>query len=161
MDEVWGHYKFNDNKSIHKSHFVPINTEWIDKDLDLKWSNIKKLRKTITAALEIKRKEKEIGSSLEAGVKVYTDDNYLLSAIKDIDLAEISITSSFSVVNQLPIKDSFILEEEPNIGVVVEMAKGAKCQRSWRISEDVGKDPEYPTLSLRDAEAVREFMKLK
>ena len=161
MDEVWGHYKFNDNKSIHKSHFVPINTEWINKELDLKWSNIKKIRKTITAALEIKRKEKEIGSSLEAGVKVYIDDNNLLRTIEDIDLAEISITSSFSVVNQSPIKESFILEEEPNIGVVVEMAKGAKCQRSWRISEDVGRDPEYPTLSQRDAEAVREFMKLK
>ena len=33
-------------------------------------------------------------------------------------------------------------------------AEGKKCARSWRILPEVGSDPRYPDLSLRDAEAV-------
>jgi isoleucyl-tRNA synthetase len=41
-------------------------------------------------------------------------------------------------------------------GVMVEprKAEGRKCARSWRILPEVGQDPRYPDLSLRDAEAV-------
>ncbi len=35
--------------------------------------------------------------------------------------------------------------------------RARKCARSWRITEDVGSDPDYPDLSARDAAAVREF----
>ena len=33
-------------------------------------------------------------------------------------------------------------------------AEGRKCARSWRILPEVGSDPRYPDLSLRDADAV-------
>jgi isoleucyl-tRNA synthetase len=41
-------------------------------------------------------------------------------------------------------------------GVAVEplRAQGRKCARSWRILPEVGQDPAYPDLSLRDADAV-------
>jgi isoleucyl-tRNA synthetase len=41
--------------------------------------------------------------------------------------------------------------------VVFARAQGTKCARSWKVLEDVGADPEFPELSLRDAEAVRQF----
>jgi len=41
--------------------------------------------------------------------------------------------------------------------VVFERAKGMKCARSWKILPEVGSDPEFPELSPRDAEAVRQF----
>ena len=43
------------------------------------------------------------------------------------------------------------------VGVVPKPAEGKKCARSWRITKDVGSDPEFPELSARDAAAVREF----
>jgi len=52
---------------------------------------------------------------------------------------------------------AFRLEEVPGVAVVFAPAKGRKCARSWRISEDVGSDPEFPDLSPRDAKAVREL----
>jgi isoleucyl-tRNA synthetase len=52
---------------------------------------------------------------------------------------------------------AFRLEDVPGIAVVFARAKGTKCARSWKILEDVGADPEFPELSLRDAEAVRQF----
>jgi isoleucyl-tRNA synthetase len=41
--------------------------------------------------------------------------------------------------------------------VVPRLASGTKCARSWRFTDDVGSDPDYPDLSARDAAAVREF----
>jgi isoleucyl-tRNA synthetase len=52
---------------------------------------------------------------------------------------------------------AFRLEDVPGVAVVFARAKGTKCARSWKILEDVGADPEFPELSLRDAEAVRQF----
>ena len=53
--------------------------------------------------------------------------------------------------------DAFRLDEVPGVAVEVELAEGKKCARSWRISEEVGSDPDFPDLSPRDAEAVRQF----
>lgn len=44
--------------------------------------------------------------------------------------------------------------------VVVEKAAGTKCARSWKILPTVGDDPEYPDVSPRDAEALREWKAL-
>jgi len=56
---------------------------------------------------------------------------------------------------------AFHLDEVPGVAVVFARAKGTKCARSWKILEDVGADPEFPELSPRDAEAVRQFDALK
>jgi isoleucyl-tRNA synthetase len=36
-------------------------------------------------------------------------------------------------------------------------AQGRKCARSWKITADVGADPDYPDVTLRDAAALREW----
>jgi len=43
---------------------------------------------------------------------------------------------------------------------VVERAVGTKCARSWKILPTVGEDPEYPDVSPRDAQALREWKTL-
>ena len=45
----------------------------------------------------------------------------------------------------------------PGVAVVPEPARGRKCARSWKILPEVGSDPDYPDLTLRDAAAMREF----
>jgi isoleucyl-tRNA synthetase len=40
--------------------------------------------------------------------------------------------------------------------VVFAKAEGTRCARSWKVLPEVGSDPEYPDLSLRDAQAMRE-----
>jgi isoleucyl-tRNA synthetase len=56
--------------------------------------------------------------------------------------------------------DAFRLNEVPGVAVVVEKAVGAKCARSWKISLEVGTDPDYPDVSPRDAQALREWKAL-
>jgi isoleucyl-tRNA synthetase len=49
---------------------------------------------------------------------------------------------------------AFTTEEVKGVSVDPALAEGNKCARSWRILPEVGTDPRYPELSLRDAEAV-------
>ena len=53
--------------------------------------------------------------------------------------------------------DAWRLDDVPGVAVVPKLAEGRKCARSWRILPEVGGDPDYPDLSLRDAAAVREY----
>jgi isoleucyl-tRNA synthetase len=55
---------------------------------------------------------------------------------------------------------AFRLNEVPGVTVVVEKAVGIKCARSWKISPEVGSDPEYPDVTPRDAQALREWKAL-
>jgi isoleucyl-tRNA synthetase len=48
----------------------------------------------------------------------------------------------------------------PGVAVVVEQAVGTKCARSWKILPTVGDDAEYPDVSPRDAQALREWKAL-
>ena len=55
---------------------------------------------------------------------------------------------------------AFRLDAVPGVAVVVEKAVGTKCARSWKILPTVGEDPEYPDVSPRDAQALREWKAL-
>jgi len=46
-----------------------------------------------------------------------------------------------------------------DVSVVPHKAEGAKCARSWKISKEIGQDKEFPDITPRDAEAVREWQK--
>ena len=74
-----------------------------------------------------------------------------------MDLAEICITSDISVSKDPAPSNSFLLEEVAGVAVVNRKAEGTKCARSWRVLPEVGSDPEYPDISLRDAAAMREI----
>ena len=62
-----------------------------------KWEKIRTVRRVVTGALEIERKDKRIGSSLEAAPEVHIADADLLAALEGEDLAEIAITSDIAI----------------------------------------------------------------
>jgi isoleucyl-tRNA synthetase len=72
-------------------------------------------------------------------------------------MAEVCITSDISGRAKAAPTGAFTLPNEPGVGVIVKRAEGKKCARSWRITTDVGSDPDFPDLSARDAAAVREI----
>src|SRR5690606_11229699 len=98
-----------------------------------------------------------IGSSLEAAPVVYISDPVLAEAVKGTDMAEVCITSAIEIVEGEAPADAFRIDEVRGVGVVFKRASGRKCARSWRYTEDVGSDPEYPDVSARDAAALREL----
>ena len=88
---------------------------------------------------------------------IYVADEPLLSALHGVDMAEVCITSAATVVAGDGPSDAFRLPDVPGVAVVVRKAEGKKCARSWKISPLVGSDPEYPDVTPRDAQALREF----
>jgi isoleucyl-tRNA synthetase len=143
--------------SVHLEQFPEIPAAWLNAAVAEKWKKIRTVRRTVTGALEIERKEKRIGSSLEAAPIVYIADADLVSALADLDFAEICITSDIRIKTGEGPAEAFRLEDGSKVAVVPAPAEGRKCARSWRITRDVGSDPDYPDVSARDAAALREL----
>ena len=143
--------------SVHLQSFPEILAEWRNDALGEKWEKVWAVRRVITGALEVERREKRIGSSLEAAPDIYIGNKALATAAKGVDWAEIAITSDAAIKTGTPPSDAFTLDEVEGVAVVPKLAAGTKCARSWRITNDVGSDPAYPSLSARDAAAVREL----
>jgi isoleucyl-tRNA synthetase len=118
------------------------------------------MRRVVTGALEIARAEKRIGSSLEAVPTVFLDGDQSEKDVAGVDMAEIAITSGLVFSHQAPPADAFRLEDVKGIAVVVGKAEDlglVKCARSWRYTDDVGSDPEFPDVSARDAAVLHEL----
>jgi isoleucyl-tRNA synthetase len=87
---------------------------------------------------------------------VVTDED-LFSAVVDVDLAEICITSAATLVKKRSSDGAFSLPDVAGVAVIPGLAEGKKCARSWKILTNIGADPDYPDVSPRDAKALREW----
>jgi isoleucyl-tRNA synthetase len=156
-DEAWFLYRPAESPSVHLTTFAENLAGYRDDALVAKWETIRDVRRVVTGALELERAAKRIGSSLEASPLIYVSDKAIFATLFDVDMAEVCITSNAMVTNEDAPADAFRLSEVPGVAVVVERAAGTKCARSWKILPTVGEDPEYPDVSPRDAQALREW----
>jgi len=140
--------------------FPDVPAEWKNEAVAEKWAKIRKVRSVVTGALEIERKDKRIGSSLEAAPVVYVSDADLMAALEGQDFEETCITSDITITAGEGPEGAFRLAEVPGVAVEPKLAEGTKCARSWRVTKDVGSDPDYPDVSVRDAAALRELKSL-
>jgi isoleucyl-tRNA synthetase len=158
-EEAWMS-RYADAPSVHLELFQKASPGWRDDDLAKKWETVRDVRRVVTGALELERAAKRIGSSLEASPVIYVADRAVLGTLFDVDLAEICITSNYEIHEGEAPAHAFRLPGVPGVGVVVEKAQGTKCARSWKILPTVGEDKEYPDVSPRDAQALREWKAL-
>jgi isoleucyl-tRNA synthetase len=115
---------------------------------------VRGLRRVVTGALEIARKDRVIGASLEAAPVLYLEDDRNAGLISEKDLAEICITSAARIVKGKAPDGAFTLPEFPGAAVAFERANGSKCARCWMILPEVGHHPHYDDLCNRCASAV-------
>ena len=71
MEEVWLERYPGDESSVHLIDIPETPRTWRDESLAIKWATVRQARRAVTAALELKRTDKIIGSSLEASPVVY------------------------------------------------------------------------------------------
>ncbi len=143
--------------SVHLEQFPLVPAEWRDEALAEKWKKVREVRRVVTGALEVERRDKRIGSSLEAAPVVHIADAGLLQALEGQDFAEICITSGVAIVEGKGPEGAFRLDDLSTVSVEPKLAEGVKCARSWRITADVGSDPAFPDVSARDAAALKEL----
>jgi isoleucyl-tRNA synthetase len=115
----------NDNKSIHLTKFLEFPKSFNNKNLNQKWLELIKIRNVCNISIEEKRASKEIGSSLEASLKINLDKK-LKEISKDVDFSELCITSSAEV--------SYL--ENCETKVQTTKAEGSKCQVCWKVTKD-------------------------
>ena len=113
------------NQSVHEHLFVKIPVNWKNDELNDKWEKLFKIKQEANIAIEEKRSNKEIGSSLEAELKITTNDKYF-NLLEGLDLAEYFITSK---------AEKFKSEKENEIKIEVKKTTGTKCPRCWKILE--------------------------
>ena len=138
MEDVWLSRFPSEDDSVHLHDFAQTPADWLNEPLAAKWEHVRRARRVVTAALEVKRTDKTIGASLEAAPVVHVEDAQMLAALKSVAFADVCITSDLSLTADPAPTEAFRMAETPGIGVVFETAEGEKCQRCWKILPDVG-----------------------
>ncbi len=153
MEEAWT-TRFPDAGSNSLRVIPETPAAWRNEAEAVRWAKVEAMTGVVTGALEVERREKRIGGALEAAPVVHIDDPEMLAAFNGLDPAEVFRTSQARLVPGEGPAGAFRLDEVAGVAVEPLRAQGRKCARSWRILPEVGSDPRYPDLSLRDADAV-------
>jgi isoleucyl-tRNA synthetase len=143
-----------DAKSVHLRQFPATPEAWEDEFAGEEMARLREARSVVTGALEVARRDKVIGSALEASPRVFVADEHLRASLQAVDFAELCITSGIAIEAGEGPTEAFRLPEVAGVAVVIEKALGVKCARSWKYFDPATADPRYPDITPRDAEAV-------
>jgi isoleucyl-tRNA synthetase len=134
------------HSSVHLGQFPEASPEWHDAKLAQRWERLLGYRTQVQGVLEVSRRDKVIGSSLEAAIEIRADaDALAFLKTYERDLPTLFIVSHvrLTAVSGGPVT------------VVAMKSSFAKCERCWNYREAVGKDAAHPTLCDRCVEALR------
>jgi isoleucyl-tRNA synthetase len=149
-DELWRYLPGAREDSVHLALFPDGMSldRFDDPSLTARWEQLIALRDQVLAQIEPLRKDKQIGSSLQAKV-------VLSAAGTELQLLkahEASLPMLF-IVSEVEIR-----EETTPDGVVISIdrASGAKCERCWRYVSKMSTDPGQAGICNRCQDALAE-----
>ncbi len=151
-EEVWSH--MGGPESVHAAFFP--EPEELGAGLGdgvrkraANWDRLMELRDSVLKILENARNEKLIGASLEARVSLAAgDDLFPLLEEYGRELPDLFIVSQVELARSA----------DGSLDVRVERAAGAKCERCWKYTTDIGSNAVYPTICAACAGAVEETL---
>ncbi|MDH5642181.1 MAG: class I tRNA ligase family protein, partial [Nitrospira sp.] len=139
---------FSAAKSVHLAAFPEVDPSWRNAELVARWEELLAHRSLVQGVLEESRREKTIGSSLEAHVRIEADDEaFRFLQPYEADLSTICIVSKVTLTPSSKSGNS--------LRVAVAKSQAGKCGRCWNYREAVGTDAAHPTLCDRCLEAIR------
>ena len=134
-DEIWNHLPKLEEEKVESVLLTSMQTSVVhnfNAELEAKWEQILEARETVLRALESARKDKLIGNSLAASVKIFaTGKEYdILNQFDSWDLAQIFVVSLAEIVKT----------DSKELAVEVKRASMAKCPRCWMYTAEESKD---------------------
>ena len=135
-EEAWQSRHQDNSTSILSQIITEKDFTYSYSNLEKSFDELKRVRKSVTAALEIKRNEKLIGSSLQAKAIIYIPSE-IKQILSTLDLAEMCIVSGVEIKDIAEKTPSSMNFEEEDIFVDISLAEGDKCQRCWTILPEV------------------------
>jgi len=136
-DEVWQSIPGQEGQPVHLALFPDVDGSIEDRKL---WSALLEARAVVTKALEEARAAKKIASSLEARVEV-SAPSAVLEPLREYQAQGRVFPGNLA--NLFIVSDVTLTDAEGAMAVRVERARGAKCERCWTYSENVGKLPAH------------------
>ena len=157
-DEIWQHMTKSDKfTSVHTSLFIPVKEDYMDQTLAERWDKILKLRKEVTRALELARKDKLIGHSLDASITLELPDDLKSLLVPYMnELHSIFIVSSVKPAT-LDGDDYYSSEEIQGLKIKIESSSDEKCERCWVHDSTVGSNHDHPGICGRCYEALNQM----
>lgn len=158
-EEAWQHIpsELRDDASVHLGEWPEVDENVLDAELEEKWAAFMTIRREVAKALEIARVEKVIGSSNDAAVTLYPDEELrqLLAQFEVPELEALFIVSQVHIGKEGDAVSRDAWEGlEGRLKVLVHSPEGAKCERCWRYSSFVGTSEGHPGLCQRCHEVV-------
>jgi isoleucyl-tRNA synthetase len=155
-DETWEHIPHKpaadaDLPSIHLALLPKPSGDTVSEKQREEWKLLMQLRDQALLQLDTLKKQAGVNKALETEIVYHVDDDELRRDLQAYgqDLEDLVGAGHHALQEEHP--------EGPAVTVrVIDRRETYKaCARSWKRRPDVGDDPEYPDLSLRDAKAMR------
>ena len=151
-EDIWKAMKHTKNENVESvmlTDYPEPNDMYDNQELTDKWNKIIKVKDIVAKELENARAEKKIGSSLNAKVTIYAE-NEEYKFLKENE----ELLKTVFIISAIDIEEN-ARKDEIKLGVKVQQAPGEKCERCWMYSETVGEDKENPTICHRCSEALK------
>ncbi len=126
-EEVW-QSRYPEAGSVHLQTWPEVDAGWHDKSLAATWEAIRAVRTRVTEAIEPLRRNKVIGSSLEAKVSLTLAEEAAANAISSVDFSEICIVSELHA------------DQGDADAIAIARTERDKCGRCWRYLPEVEED---------------------
>jgi isoleucyl-tRNA synthetase len=138
-EEVWQTRFPDDETSVHLLDWPEVDAGWADEAHEMKWRRIRSVRTDLFSEIEKERRDKIIGSSLEAAIGVTLFDKAAFEAVDSVDFVELLITGECSITLSTPPTASSDVVS-PFLSAVIGRTTHHKCGRCWRHLPEVSED---------------------
>jgi isoleucyl-tRNA synthetase len=155
-DELWQHLPGKRGESVFlETWYENFPAQTASQERYDYWQQVINVRDEVSKELEKLRVAGDIGSALDAEVKLFCDEKQL-SLMKQIEdeLRFVFITSSVSLYAESESGQHAANTEIEGIKMHVSQSSNEKCVRCWHHREDVGSHDKHPELCVRCIENV-------
>jgi len=125
------------SESVQLEDWPSVEEELLDRRLEEEFGQLLALREMVTKAIEERRAAKEIGTSLEAAVRL-TVPREMSSLLAGRE----ALLPTIFIVSEVELE----YVEDGEVKVEVRRCEGGKCSRCWNYRRSVGEDPSHPEL---------------
>ncbi len=162
-EDIWQNIPYDlEEDSVFQRGWPVVPESWRNKSLNVHVAELRKLRAVINRMLESCRNNQELGSSLEASVRVEIFDEKVKDAIEWLSKSEsnkVDVLRDWFLVSSLqiggePWAEVLVSEDNDIASVDIAKAKGLKCDRCWHYEVEISQNPSHPNICTRCEQVV-------
>jgi isoleucyl-tRNA synthetase len=154
-EEVYNYFPESARKfeTVHALDWPEYNPDAVDLELEKKWRKLLEIKEKVNNTLEKSRTAGTVGHSLDAHCTLKTSSEEIYQLLE----SQKAMLERFFIVSQVRLEKCDKTEAEDGLDILVEHAKGEKCQRCWNYDEGTGSNEKYPNTCPRCADILEEF----